>query len=278
MEHRHPDPARLALSRHEEARQRRGVQSPWPHACRRHRRREGAAGNTATRTRLAPLSRSARAGPPSWPSRSVPTAARLPPAPRAKWRGCGTPPTTPGSVRSLACLSVNAVAFSPDGRTLAAGPDDGAVRLWDTANHTRLASLSTGSSNSVIGVAFNPDGRTLAAGTTEGGGAAVGHRQPHQARFALGLLGHQRRRRRVQSRRPHACRRHRRRDAAPFARRPVVEQLRCIARRDLRARTRRSQQSRLGHVCTGPAVRGRLPLAVTPSVRRREAGSSQPPS
>ena len=38
--------------------------------------------------------------------------------------------------------------------------------LWDTANHTPLASLSAGSA--VYSVAFSPDGRTLAVATKSG--------------------------------------------------------------------------------------------------------------
>ena len=60
------------------------------------------------------------------------------------------------------------MAFSPDGRTLAAGTNDGAVQLWDTANRNWFASLSAGSNNPVYSVAFSPDGRTLAAGTNDG--------------------------------------------------------------------------------------------------------------
>jgi len=64
--------------------------------------------------------------------------------------------------------SAYSVAFSPDGRTLAAGTFDGRVLLWDKANHTLIASLSAGPGNKVSGVAFSPDGRTLAAGTDKG--------------------------------------------------------------------------------------------------------------
>ena len=59
------------------------------------------------------------------------------------------------------------MAFSPDGRTLAAGTLNG-VLVWDTANRAQVASLSADSGNSVNAVAFSPDGRTLAAGTDDG--------------------------------------------------------------------------------------------------------------
>ncbi|MGP0052719.1 MAG: hypothetical protein ACLPZR_28310, partial [Solirubrobacteraceae bacterium] len=62
---------------------------------------------------------------------------------------------------------IYSVAFSPGGRTLAAGTDDGVV-LRDTAGDARLAWLSAGTNNTVYSVAFSPDGRILATGTGNG--------------------------------------------------------------------------------------------------------------
>ncbi|MFI6455614.1 WD40 repeat domain-containing protein [Streptosporangium amethystogenes] len=56
---------------------------------------------------------------------------------------------------------INAVAFSPDGRTLASGNANGTVRLWDVARKTIVATLDH--SDTVFAVAFSPDGRTLAS-------------------------------------------------------------------------------------------------------------------
>src|SRR5947209_4969541 len=55
---------------------------------------------------------------------------------------------------------VFSVAFSPDGKTLAAGGWDGSIRLWDVATSKELRQF-VGHKGWVKSVAFSPDGRTL---------------------------------------------------------------------------------------------------------------------
>jgi WD40 repeat protein len=59
---------------------------------------------------------------------------------------------------------VGAVAFAPDGRTLATAGADRVVRLWDAATGRELGSLA-GHADAVTAVAFAPDGRSLASGS-----------------------------------------------------------------------------------------------------------------
>jgi len=61
--------------------------------------------------------------------------------------------------------SVESVAYSPDGSTIATSADDGSVRLWSVTDpaHPRQLSSVPDSGASVYTVAFAPDGRTLAA-------------------------------------------------------------------------------------------------------------------
>ncbi|WP_157170439.1 WD40 repeat domain-containing protein, partial [Nocardia carnea] len=58
----------------------------------------------------------------------------------------------------------NPVAFTPDGRTLAAsGVDNGTVQLWDARTGTRRGPpISTGHTGTAKPVAFTPDGRAIA--------------------------------------------------------------------------------------------------------------------
>jgi WD40 repeat protein/transcriptional regulator with XRE-family HTH domain len=65
--------------------------------------------------------------------------------------------------------AVQALAFSPDGRTLATGSWDGAIKLWDLENGTlsggQVSLLWMGQhASSIQRLAFAPDGRTLASG------------------------------------------------------------------------------------------------------------------
>jgi eukaryotic-like serine/threonine-protein kinase len=62
----------------------------------------------------------------------------------------------------------NSVAFSPDGKTLAAGAVTGRTYVWDVATGKLAATLTDPSSKGVESVAFSPDGKTLAAGDFNG--------------------------------------------------------------------------------------------------------------
>jgi WD40 repeat protein len=63
------------------------------------------------------------------------------------------------------------VAFSPDGKLLAAAYDDGYVRLWNPVTGQAVGvplQAYTGPEGGVTGVAFSPDGKLLATADADG--------------------------------------------------------------------------------------------------------------
>jgi WD40 repeat protein len=62
---------------------------------------------------------------------------------------------------------VHALAFSPDGKTLASGAYDGTVRLWNMATH-RLDATLNGHGRQVYSVAFSHSGKLVATGSDDG--------------------------------------------------------------------------------------------------------------
>lgn len=66
-------------------------------------------------------------------------------------------------LRTLQGYRVWSVAFTPDGRRVASGNEDGKVRVWDAGTGELLQTL-TGHTGWALGLAISPDGAILASG------------------------------------------------------------------------------------------------------------------
>src|SRR5271166_3923786 len=62
--------------------------------------------------------------------------------------------------------TVQAIAFAPDGRTLASAGNDKFIYLWEQATGKELARFS-GHTKAVLCLAFSPDGRLLVSGSAD---------------------------------------------------------------------------------------------------------------
>ena len=70
--------------------------------------------------------------------------------------------------------AVLSLAFSPDGRVLAAGTSSGQVEFIDVGTGERIGEPVSGQRDWVNSVAFAPDGMTLVAGSEDGSIALLG--------------------------------------------------------------------------------------------------------
>ena len=95
-------------------------------------------------------------------------------------------PAVPTGQLSGHTSTVNSVAFSRDGHTIATGSDDRTVRLWDAHTLQPLGQPLTGHQNAVGPIAFTPDGKRVVSGAMDDTVQSLGHAQRPPADRAPG--------------------------------------------------------------------------------------------
>lgn len=63
--------------------------------------------------------------------------------------------------------SVEIVAFSPDGKQIASGSDDGIIKVWDAITGSLQKTLSGRHSNAITAIAFLPDSKLIISGARD---------------------------------------------------------------------------------------------------------------
>jgi WD40 repeat protein len=84
--------------------------------------------------------------------------------------------------------NVESLAFSPDGKLMAAGDSSGTVRLWDVATGKERTALRTQRGN-VLSLAFSPSGNLLATGNLGAGDSSVRLWEVPSGKELAGLKG-----------------------------------------------------------------------------------------
>ncbi len=128
--------------------------------------------------------------------------------------------------------AIASLAFSPDGRSVAAADIRGTIVLWDVSSRQPLG-VALQTHHLVNSVAYSPDGRTLAAGNGDNGTVGLWDVRRHRLIRTL-HLGKQRPCQRCRIRSPQAHSRHRQRGRN----RPGMEFARRQGARDAQRRHR----------------------------------------